>query len=63
MSFTEPLYTAPEMREAEATFSGPTLELMERAGSAVTETVSRRYAATPQGPSSGPMDRPSSISV
>jgi NAD(P)H-hydrate epimerase len=39
----EPLYTAEEMREAEATHSGPTLDLMERAGAAVAASVTRRY--------------------
>ena len=31
----EPLYTAEEMRAAEAAYAGPTLELMERAGKRV----------------------------
>ena len=35
MTWTEPLYTAEEMRAAEAAYTGSTLELMERAGSAV----------------------------
>ena len=39
MTWIEPLYTADEMREAEAAYDGPTLELMERAGKAVAETV------------------------
>ena len=39
----EPVYTAEEMREAEATYSGPTLDLMERAGEAVAASVERRY--------------------
>ena len=43
MNGTEPLYTATEMREAEATYGGPTLDLMERAGEAVAGTVARRY--------------------
>lgn len=41
--WSEPLYTAEEMRAAEATYPGPTLELMERAGTAVAEAVLRRY--------------------
>ncbi|MCL4290213.1 MAG: NAD(P)H-hydrate dehydratase [Thermoleophilia bacterium] len=40
---TEPLYTAAEMREAEATHEGPTLELMERAGAAVSDALLRRH--------------------
>jgi NAD(P)H-hydrate epimerase len=43
LTWVEPLYTAAEMREAEATHGGATLELMERAGSAVAESVLRRY--------------------
>ncbi len=39
----EPLYTADEMRAAEATYAGPTGELMERAGAAVAASVLRRY--------------------
>jgi ADP-dependent NAD(P)H-hydrate dehydratase / NAD(P)H-hydrate epimerase len=39
----EPLYTAAEMRAAEAAFAGPTLELMERAGRATAEAVLRRH--------------------
>lgn len=39
----EPLYTAAEMREAEATHEGPALELMERAGAAVADALGRRY--------------------
>jgi NAD(P)H-hydrate epimerase len=39
----EPLYTAEEMRAAEAAYPGPTLELMERAGQAVAEEVLRRF--------------------
>ena len=42
-SWLEPVYTAEEMREAEATYSGPTLDLMERAGEAVAASVERRY--------------------
>jgi ADP-dependent NAD(P)H-hydrate dehydratase / NAD(P)H-hydrate epimerase len=40
---TEPLYTAEEMRAAEEAYDGPTLELMERAGSATAETILARY--------------------
>jgi ADP-dependent NAD(P)H-hydrate dehydratase / NAD(P)H-hydrate epimerase len=43
VSWAEPLYTADEMRAAEATYSGPTLDLMERAGRAVTESLLRHY--------------------
>ena len=43
MTALEPLYTAAEMRAAEAAFAGPTLELMERAGRATAEAVLRRY--------------------
>jgi NAD(P)H-hydrate epimerase len=39
----EPLYTAAEMRSAEETYPGPTLELMERAGQAVADSVLRNY--------------------
>jgi len=39
----EPLYTAAEMRAAEEAYDGPTLDLMERAGTAVAETIARRY--------------------
>ncbi len=39
----EPLYTAGEMREAEATHEGSTLDLMERAGAAVAEALSHRH--------------------
>ncbi len=39
----EPLYTAEEMRAAEAAYPGPTLELMERAGKSVTEELVRRF--------------------
>jgi ADP-dependent NAD(P)H-hydrate dehydratase / NAD(P)H-hydrate epimerase len=42
-AWREPLYTADEMREAEATYAGPTLDLMEKAGEAVAASVSRRY--------------------
>ena len=41
--WTEPLYTAEEMRAAEEAHEGPMLELMERAGSAAAEAVLRRY--------------------
>jgi NAD(P)H-hydrate epimerase len=44
MSWAEPLYSAPEMREAEETYEGPTLDLMERAGAAVAGAILRRYA-------------------
>jgi ADP-dependent NAD(P)H-hydrate dehydratase / NAD(P)H-hydrate epimerase len=40
---TEPLYTAAEMRSAEQAYEGPTLELMERAGAAVTGAALRRW--------------------
>lgn len=43
MNGTEPLYTAAEMRAAEATYDGPTIDLMERAGEAVAVAVVRRY--------------------
>ncbi len=43
MTWIEPLYTATEMREAEAAYEGPTLELMERAGQAVADSVLRRF--------------------
>lgn len=39
MSAFEPLYTAEEMRAAEAAYPGPTEELMERAGAAVADAV------------------------
>jgi hydroxyethylthiazole kinase-like uncharacterized protein yjeF len=39
----DPLYTAEEMRAAEAAYPGPTLELMERAGAAVAAEIARRY--------------------
>jgi hydroxyethylthiazole kinase-like uncharacterized protein yjeF len=41
----EPLYTAAEMRAAEAAYEGPTLDLMERAGEAVADAVTRRFPA------------------
>lgn len=41
----EPLYTAAELREAEATHQGPTLELMERAGAAVADALGRHHPA------------------
>jgi ADP-dependent NAD(P)H-hydrate dehydratase / NAD(P)H-hydrate epimerase len=41
--WTEPLYTAEEMRAAEQAHDGPMLELMERAGLAVAEAVRRRH--------------------
>ena len=41
--WTEPLYTAEEMRAAEEAYDGPMIELMERAGSAAAEAVLRRY--------------------
>ena len=39
----EPLYTAEEMRAAEAAHPGPTLELMERAGKAVADEILGRF--------------------
>ena len=39
----EPLYTAEEMRAAEAAYAGPTLELMERAGKGVADEILARY--------------------
>lgn len=42
-AWLEPLYTAAEMREAEATYQGAMLDLMERAGEAVAECVTRRF--------------------
>ena len=39
MSWAEPLYTAEEMRAAEAAYPGATVELMERAGTAVAQEV------------------------
>ena len=41
--WAEPLYTAAEMRAAEEEYEGPTLELMERAGSATAEAILHRY--------------------
>lgn len=41
--WAEPLYTAAEMRTAEETFEGPTLELMERAGAATADAILERY--------------------
>jgi ADP-dependent NAD(P)H-hydrate dehydratase / NAD(P)H-hydrate epimerase len=41
--WTEPLYTAAEMRAAEETHDGAMLELMERAGSAAADALLRRY--------------------
>jgi hydroxyethylthiazole kinase-like uncharacterized protein yjeF len=42
--WTEPLYTAAEMRAAEEAFEGTTLELMERAGTAAAAAALRRFA-------------------
>jgi hypothetical protein len=39
----EPLYSAEEMRAAEAAYPGPTLELMERAGARVAKELLRAY--------------------
>jgi NAD(P)H-hydrate epimerase len=39
----EPLYTAAEMRAAEEAYGGPTLELMERAGTAAADAALRHY--------------------
>ncbi|MGH3010248.1 MAG: NAD(P)H-hydrate dehydratase [Gaiellaceae bacterium] len=39
----ERLYSAEEMRAAEAAYPGPTLELMERAGGSVVEEILRRF--------------------
>ena len=39
----EPLYTAAEMRAAEEAYPGTTLELMERAGTAVADAALRSY--------------------
>ena len=39
--WAEPLFTAAEMGAAEEAYSGPTLELMERAGSATAESILR----------------------
>jgi ADP-dependent NAD(P)H-hydrate dehydratase / NAD(P)H-hydrate epimerase len=41
--WTEPLYTAEEIRAAEAAYDGQMLELMERAGAAVAAAVLRRH--------------------
>jgi ADP-dependent NAD(P)H-hydrate dehydratase / NAD(P)H-hydrate epimerase len=41
--WAEPLYTAAEMRAAEESYDGPTLELMERAGQATADAIVRRY--------------------
>lgn len=41
--WAERLYTAAEMRAAEEAYEGPTLELMERAGTAAAEAALRRY--------------------
>ncbi|MDQ3857729.1 MAG: NAD(P)H-hydrate dehydratase, partial [Actinomycetota bacterium] len=43
MSVFEPLYTAAEMRAAEEAYGGPTLDLMERAGTATAEAVLARF--------------------
>ena len=42
---TEPLYTAAEMRAAEEAYDGPTLDLMERAGTAVADDLLTRFSA------------------
>ena len=39
----EPLYSAAEMRAAEADYPGATLELMERAGTAVARAALAHY--------------------
>ena len=41
--WTEPLYTAEEIRAAEARYGGATIELMERAGRATADVVAREY--------------------
>jgi hydroxyethylthiazole kinase-like uncharacterized protein yjeF len=41
--WAEPLYTAAEMRAAEATYAGPTLDLMEHAAEGVAASALRRY--------------------
>jgi ADP-dependent NAD(P)H-hydrate dehydratase / NAD(P)H-hydrate epimerase len=41
--WSDPLYTAAEMRAAEEAYEGPTLELMERAGTAAAEATLRHY--------------------
>jgi ADP-dependent NAD(P)H-hydrate dehydratase / NAD(P)H-hydrate epimerase len=43
MTWAEPLYTAEEMRAAEAAYPGETVELMERAGRAVAQEVLTRF--------------------
>jgi len=43
MSWAEPLYTADEMRAAEVAYEGPTLELMERAGTNVAKEILGRF--------------------
>jgi NAD(P)H-hydrate epimerase len=40
---SQSLFTAAEMRSAEAAYEGPTLDLMENAGAAVADAVGRRY--------------------
>jgi ADP-dependent NAD(P)H-hydrate dehydratase / NAD(P)H-hydrate epimerase len=40
---SKPLYTAAEMRAAEDAYDAPTLDLMERAGTAVADDVLTRY--------------------
>jgi ADP-dependent NAD(P)H-hydrate dehydratase / NAD(P)H-hydrate epimerase len=45
MTWADPLYTAEEMRAAEAAYPGETVELMERAGTAVAQEVLRRFPA------------------
>lgn len=44
--WTEPLYTAEEMRAAEERDGAPTIELMERAGSATAEVILRDHPQT-----------------
>jgi ADP-dependent NAD(P)H-hydrate dehydratase / NAD(P)H-hydrate epimerase len=41
--WSEPLYAADEMQAAEATHTGTTLELMERAGRGVADALARRF--------------------
>jgi hydroxyethylthiazole kinase-like uncharacterized protein yjeF len=41
--WSDPLYTAADMRAAEDAYEGPTLELMERAGTAAAEAILRHY--------------------
>jgi hydroxyethylthiazole kinase-like uncharacterized protein yjeF len=43
MSDYEPLFTAEEMRAAEAAYEGPTVDLMERAGTAAAELIVQRF--------------------